>query len=354
MSQFGLILFMFTVGVDFDPKLLRGYGRASVAISHTSIIVPFALGALLAQHIHTEVSNSGVPLTSFTLFLGAAMSITALPVLARILSERNLIGTEVGAVALACAAVDDVTAWCILAFVVAVVRYTGMVGALTTTALAAGYIVVLVGIARWILDRIADRIPSTGELTENQLALIWFAALLSAALTEWIGIHALFGAFAFGAVIPSKNGFSRMVVEKTGKVVLVLLLPLFFAYSGLRTEVGLIQGGRDWALCGLIILVACAGKFGGSAVAARLSGMTLREATAIGILMNTRGLMELIILNIGLDLGVISPKLFAMMVLMALFTTFATTPLLRWVYPAGSMKRSDSVVRDGPGFRHAA
>jgi Kef-type K+ transport system membrane component KefB len=247
-----------------------------------------------------------------------------------------------------------VTAWCILAFVVAVVRYTGVAGAVTTIALAAGYVVLLVTVARRAMDRIADRLPSRGELTENQLALIWFAALLSAALTEWIGIHAVFGAFAFGALIPSKNGFSRMIAERTGTVVLVLLLPLFFAYSGLRTEIGLIQGSRDWALCGLIILVACAGKFGGSALAARLSGMPLREATAIGILMNTRGLMELIILNIGLDLGVISPKLFAMMVLMALVTTFVTTPLLRWVYPTGSMARSDSVDRDGASLRHAA
>jgi Kef-type K+ transport system membrane component KefB len=354
MSQFGLILFMFTIGVDFDPKLLRGRGRASVMISHTSIIVPFALGALLAHCIHAELSSPGVPQTSFTLFLGAAMSITAFPVLARILSERGLLDTQVGAVALACAAVDDVTAWCILAFVVAAVRYTGMVGALTTTALAVGYVSLLLTVARPILDRMADRVSSRGELTEDQVALVWFAALLSAALTEWIGIHALFGAFAFGAVIPSRKGLSRMVAEKTGKIVLVLLLPLFFAYSGLRTEIGLLQDGRDWALCGIITLVACVGKFGGSMAAAKLSGMPLREATAIGILMNTRGLMEVIILNIGLDLGVISPKLFAMMVLMALFTTFVTTPLLRWVYPAASVRHSGSVVRDGAGLGHAA
>jgi len=354
VSQFGLILFMFTIGVDFDPKLLAGRGRASVAISHASIVVPFALGALLAQMIHTRLSNPGVPLSSFTLFLGAAMSITAFPVLARILAERRLLDTQVGALALACAAVDDVTAWCILAFVVAVVRYSGMTSAMITTALAAAYIAVLIAVVRPLLKRVAERATARGEVTENQLALVWFAALLSAAVTEWIGIHALFGAFALGAVIPSTNGFSRMVADKTGNVVLVLLLPLFFAYSGLRTEIGLIQGGGDWAICGLIVFVACAGKFGGSTIAARLSGMPLREATAIGILMNTRGLMELIILNIGLDLGVISPKLFAMMVLMALFTTFATTPLLRWVYPAASASQRDAVLRGGPGLRHAA
>jgi Kef-type K+ transport system membrane component KefB len=353
MSNFGLILFMFTIGVDFDPNLLRGRGRASVMISHTSIIVPFALGALLARSIHSELSNPGVPLTSFTLFLGAAMSITAFPVLARILTDRRLLDTQVGAVALTCAAVDDVTAWCILAFVVAVVRYSGLSGALTTTGLAVGYVALLLAIVRPLLERAAER-SATRELSENQMALVWFGALLSAAVTEWIGIHALFGAFAFGAVIPSKNGFSKLVAGKTGKIVQVLLLPLFFAYSGLRTEIGLIQGARDWAVCGLIILVACAGKFGGSMVAARLSGMPLREATAVGILMNTRGLMELIILNIGFDLGVISPKLFAMMILMALFTTFVTTPLLRWVYPAASRSHADSVVRDDASFRHAS
>ncbi len=354
VSQFGLILFMFTIGVDFDPELLRNRGRASVLISHTSIVVPFVLGALLAQGIHVGLSTPGVPLSSFTLFLGAAMSITAFPVLARILSERRLLDTQVGAVALTCAAVDDATAWCILAFVVAAVRYSGMAGAIATTALAIAYVAFLLIVVRPAFNRLAARVAKRGELSENHLALVWFAALLSAALTEWIGIHALFGAFALGAVVPSTNGFSRMVAEKTGKIVHVLLLPLFFAYSGLRTEITLIHGAADWATCGLIIFVACVGKFGGSAFAARLSGIPLREATAIGILMNTRGLMELIILNIGLDLGVISSKLFAMMVLMALFTTFITTPLLQWFYPAASGMRRGAVIPGEDELRQAA
>lgn len=344
VSQFGLILFMFTIGVDFDPKLLRDRGRTSLVISHASIIVPFILGALLAQGIHAGLENRGVRLSSFTLFLGAAMSITAFPVLARILSERRLIDTRVGAVALACAAIDDVTGWCILAFVVAGVRQSGLTGAIATTALAAGYVTLLLTVVRPAFGRLALLVTKRGELKDDHLALICFAVLLSAGLTEWIGIHALFGAFALGVVIPSTNGFSRMVADKTGKVVHVVLLPLFFAYSGLRTEISLIHGMADWTTCGLITLVACVGKFGGSTVAARLSGVPLREATAIGILMNTRGLMELIILNIGLDFGVISSKLFAMMVVMALFTTFITTPLLHWFYPEASAARSRAVV----------
>jgi len=281
------------------------------------------------------------------------MSITAFPVLARILSDQGLVQTRVGVVALACAAVDDATAWCILAFVVAVARYSGVGHAVTTTALAAAYVAFLVLVVRPGFERLSRRVAANGELSENQIALVWFAALLSASITEWIGIHALFGAFALGVVVPDTNDFARKVANKTGHVVVVLLLPLFFAYSGLRTQIGLLSTGEDWAICGLIVLLACAGKFGGTAVAARLTGTPLREAAALGVLMNTRGLMELIILNVGLDLGVISNKLFAMMVIMALVTTFMTSPLLRWIWPTLDTA-SDAVADSGnESLRHA-
>ncbi|HMJ14420.1 MAG TPA: cation:proton antiporter [Polyangiaceae bacterium] len=339
MSQVGLLLFMFLVGLEFDPKLLRGRGHTSIAISHTSIVVPFGLGSLLALYLYPRVSDGTIPFSSFALFMGVAMSITAFPVLARILVERRLLRTKVGAITITCAAVDDVTAWCILAFVVSIVRFTGVADAIRTSLLAIGYIVAMLLLIRPLLARLADRARNREGLSQNLVAVTLMLVLLSSWATEIIGIHALFGAFILGAVIPKEQGFAGELAGKLEDVVVVLLLPLFFAYSGLRTQIGLLDSPGAWGLCALIILVACTGKFGGSVIAARLTGMPWREASALGILMNTRGLMELIVLNIGLDLGVISPMLFTMMVLMALVTTFMTTPLLEWIYPTSELAK---------------
>jgi Kef-type K+ transport system membrane component KefB/nucleotide-binding universal stress UspA family protein len=332
VSQLGLILFMFLIGLELDPELLRGRGRASVAISHTSIVVPFVLGCLLALYLYPRYSDPSVSFVAFALFMGAAMSITAFPVLARILSERGLLRTRVGSVTIACAAVDDVTAWCILAFVVAVARATGIGGAVVTTVVALAYIAGMILLVRPLLVRIAARVATREAMTQNHVAVVLMMLFVSSWIAELIGIHALFGAFLFGAILPKGQGFTHALLEKLEDLVLVALLPLFFAYSGLRTEIGLLDSADAWMVCGLVILVACAGKFGGSAIAARLTGLSWRESSALGILMNTRGLMELIVLNIGLDLGVISPLIFSMMVLMALFTTFITTPLLQRIY----------------------
>lgn len=355
-SQVGLVLFMFLIGLELDPRLLKGRGHASVAISHSSIVAPFALGGLIAFKLHDTLAPPGVGFTAFFLFMGAAMSITAFPVLARILVERRLLRSRIGAITIACAAVDDVTAWCILAFVVSVARASGIGAAFRTVGLAAGYIVFMVWAVRPLLHRWADR--GKLGLTQNLVAATVVLLLASSWITELIGIHALFGAFLFGAILPKEGGFASALAEKLEDLVVVLFLPLFFAYSGLRTQIGLLDSAESWVVCAIVVLVACAGKFGGSTLAARITGMSWREASAIGVLMNTRGLMELIVLNIGLDLGVISPKLFTMMVIMALVTTFITTPLLERIYPTALLMRelaeADASLAPHPRFTAVA
>jgi Kef-type K+ transport system membrane component KefB/nucleotide-binding universal stress UspA family protein len=341
MSQIGLVLFMFLIGLELDPKLLKGRAHTSIVISHSSIIVPILLGALLGLYLYPRLSSPDVPYGSFVLFMGVSMSVTAFPVLARILAERRLLKTKVGAITITCAAVDDVTAWCLLAFVVSIAKSSNVVSAAVTCALAVTYIAVMLLFVRPFLRRLGSVSSSRDGLTQNLVAVTLLVLLASSFTTELIGIHALFGAFMLGAVMPKDGNFGRLLAEKLEDLVVVFLLPMFFAYSGLRTQLGLLDTAGSWVMCGLIILVACAGKFGGSAVAGRLTGMRWREASALGILMNTRGLMELIVLNIGLDLKVISPALFTMMVIMALVTTFMTTPLLELVYPAAELAKED-------------
>jgi Kef-type K+ transport system membrane component KefB len=343
LSQVGLVLFMFLIGLELDPKLLKGRAHSSIAISHTSIILPFVLGAGAAWWLHDTYSSPEVPFISFTLFLGAAMSVTAFPVLARILSERHLLTSRVGTITIACAAVDDVTAWCILAFVVAVARAQGIAQAVWTTGFALGFIFAMLFVARPFLRRLTSRVASREGLTPTVVAMTLLVLLLSSTVTELIGIHALFGAFMFGAILPKDGKLAEALADKIETVAVVLLLPLFFAYSGLRTEIGLVSQPQEWLVTGIVILLATVGKFGGSALAARFTGLRWREASAIGILMNTRGLMELIVLNIGMDLGVISPTVFTMLVIMALATTFATAPVLRWVYPDHELARDRMV-----------
>ena len=339
VAQLGLVFFMFLVGLEFDTRLLKGKGHQSLAISWASIVAPFGLGALLAVPLHESghFAPAGVAFVPFALFLGAAMSITAFPVLARILAERGVLRTRIGAVTLSCAAVDDVTAWCILAFVVSIARAEGLVSGIVTTVLSLVFIAVVWWGVRPLLQRLG---PRQGQaISAETVAIAFFLVLLSATTTEVIGIHALFGAFLLGAVMPRGGGLTHALTEKIEDFVTIVLLPLFFAYSGLRTKIGLLDDWNDWAWCGVVVFVACLGKFGGSAIAARLVGMKWREASAIGVLMNTRGLMELIVLNVGLDLGVISPRLFTMMVIMALVTTWITSPLLEWIFPRAEMLR---------------
>ena len=334
LAQMGVILFLFLIGLELDVQQIRQRGRAVLLISQASILVPFAGGALLCWYLYTQLFAQ-VPhrFATIALFMGAAMSITAFPVLARILSERGLTRSSLGSIAIACAAVVDVLGWCALAFVVAYARAQGWGPGLITGGLASLYVLVMLYLVKPQLNRLETLYERPGQSSQTVLAMVLVLAIVSAAATEWIGIHALFGAFLMGVVMPKGARFSRMVREKLEDLTVIFLLPIFFAYAGLRTQIGLLASGHLWLLTGLIIAVACLGKFGGSALAARLSGLNWREASAIGVLLNTRGLMELVILTIGLDMGVITPTVFAMMVIMALVTTAMTTPVLHWVYP---------------------
>jgi Kef-type K+ transport system membrane component KefB len=326
LAQVGVILYMFLVGLELDTSLLRKRTHATVAVSHASIVLPFVLGCALALLLYPRVSSSDVPFTYFALFCGVAMSVTAFPVLARILTDRGVQTTRLGVTALACAAVDDVTAWCLLAFVVSVVKARAA-GGLLTAGLTLGYIGLIV-LVRPVLLRLIRNHERGGGVNRNVLTAVVVGLLFSALATEYIGIHAVFGAFAIGAIIPAESRIAKELLQRLEDFVVVLFLPTFFAYTGMRTHVDLVSGAGEWLLCLLIIVTACVGKFGGSFAAARFSGIGWRDSAALGVLMNTRGLMELIVLNIGLDLKVISPTLFAMLVVMAIVTTMATTPIL--------------------------
>ncbi|BAZ32522.1 sodium/hydrogen exchanger [Cylindrospermum sp. NIES-4074] len=334
LSQVGLIFFMFLIGLELNPKYLSGQLEIAILTSHVSILAPFSLGTLLAVLLYPLVSNGSVSFTAFALFLGAAMSITAFPVLARIITENNLQGTRLGTLALTCAAVDDVTAWCLLAVAIAVARNGSIDQRAVLTILASLlYIGFMFTAGRWFLKRLATYHLRTKRLSQMVLAGIYMAVVASALITELIGIHLIFGAFLLGAAMPKNEDLVRELAVKTEDFVLIFLLPIFFAYSGLRTQIGLLNRPELWLLCALVLGVAIAGKYIGTYVAARVSGISKREASALGWLMNTRGLTELIVLNIGLELGVISPLLFTMLVIMALVTTFMTSPLLEWTYP---------------------
>lgn len=328
LSQIGLILFMFVIGMELDLNVIRSKAKDAIVISHASIIFPFFLGMLLALFLYSEFAPQGISFLSFSLFTGIAMSITAFPVLARIVQERGLTKTRLGSIVITCAAADDITAWCILAAVIAIVKAGSAMSALASIFAALLYVLLMLKIVQPLLTRIAKKYADEANLSRPVIAIFFITLLISAYTTEVIGIHALFGAFMAGAIMPSNISFRKVFIEKVEDVSVVILLPLFFVFTGLRTEIGLLNDARLWGICGLIILVAVLGKFVGSALAARFVGQSWKDSLSIGALMNTRGLMELIVLNIGYDLGVLSKEIFAMLVLMALITTFMTGPAL--------------------------
>lgn len=328
LSQIGLILFMFVIGMELDLKALKNKANDAVVISHVSIVFPFALGVGLAYFIYHLFAPQGVQFTSFALFMGIAMSITAFPVLARIVQERGIHKTKLGTIVITCAAADDITAWCILATVIAIVKAGSFVSSLYVIGLAITYVFLMLKVVRPFLGRVGELKNSRQSLSKPVVAIFLLTLIISAYTTEVIGIHALFGAFMAGAIMPDNAKFRGIIIEKVEDVSVILLLPLFFVFTGLRTQIGLINDIFLWKVTGLIILVAVVGKFLGSALAAKFVGQNWRDSFTIGALMNTRGLMELIVLNIGLDLKVLSPEIFTMMVIMALVTTFMTGPAL--------------------------
>ncbi len=339
IAQLGVCLYMFLVGTDLNLGALKKEAGSAVAISHAGIVLPFVLGAALALGLYPAFAGDGVPFTSFALFMGVAMSITAFPVLARILTDRKLEKTTVGVLALGCAATDDATAWCLLAFVVGVAK-AQVGGAALVTLGAAAYVAAMFLVVKPLAAKLAAR-WETGPLPRAVLPAVLAAVLLSALATEMIGIHAVFGAFLVGAILPSESRLAAECRRKLHDVVTVLLLPAFFAVTGMNTRVGLIHGVDQWLWCGLVIVVATVGKFGGTVAAARFTGQSWRSATALGALMNTRGLMGLIVIDVGLELGVVTPTLFAMMVLMALGTTMAAGPVLGRVMPTPNVTTED-------------
>jgi Kef-type K+ transport system membrane component KefB len=336
ISQIGLILFMFIIGMELDLKAISKQAYGAVIISHASIIIPYTLGMMLAYYIYRDYAPAGTSFLSFALFMGIAMSITAFPVLARILQEKKLTRSKLGAMALTCAAADDLTAWCILAAVIALVKSGSSFSVLYTIGLAIVYVLVMLKLVRPFLEGLSHVYDKNEKRRTPIIALLFVILIVSAYITSVIGIHALFGAFMAGVIMPSSFTFRIIVIDKIEDVSIILLLPLFFVITGLRTQIGLINEGHLWITFGWILLVAVAGKFGGSALAARMVGQSWKDSLSIGVLMNTRGLMQLIVLNIGYDLGILSPEIFAMMVLMALVTTFMTGPaldLINWLIP---------------------
>lgn len=328
LSQIGVILFMFVVGIELDVDHLRAKAHTAVIVSHASIVLPFFLGTAGALFLYSSLAPAGVPFSAFALFLGVSLSITAFPVLARILDEKRLTGTYLGATAIACAAVDDVTAWCMLAVVVALAKATSLTGAAWTIGLSLLFIGAMLFLVRPRLARLTHRKKGAWSGNTGLLAALFAFVFASALATEVIGIHALFGAFLAGVCMPRDSELRQFLRERVETFASVFLLPLFFAFTGLRTQVGLLNDWQGWLMCLGIIALAITGKLVGSMFAARWTGMSWGDSFSLGALMNTRGLVELIVLNIGFDLGILSPRIFAMLVLMALITTFMTGPLL--------------------------
>ncbi len=341
ISQLGLVLFMFVIGMEVDFGTLKSRLNKTIVISHSGILLSFFLGILASFWIYEEYASHQTPFLPFSLFIGISMSITAFPVLARIIQERNMTRKPIGILTIASAANDDVTAWCLLAVVIAITKAGTLGGAMYTILLTLAYIVIMFAVVRPFLKKIGDVYSNKEVINKTFVGFIFLILTISSAITEALGIHALFGAFMAGVIMPSNFGFRKVMMEKVEDVALVFFLPLFFAFTGLRTQIGLINTPELWGVCLMLIAVAFFGKLGGCSIAARLVGENWKDSLTIGTLMTTRGLMELVALNIGYELGILPPSIFVILIIMALVTTFTTTPmlnLLEWVFKKREQK----------------
>ncbi len=331
LSQFGLILFMFAIGMELDITEVRKKLKETILISHTSTIVPFFCGMLTAYFVYDQYADKSTPFLSFALFVGIAMSITAFPVLARIIQERGLTRTHLGTISLASAANGDITAWCLLAVVIAIAQAGSMLSAVYNILFSMIYITFMFLAVRPFLRMIGNVYHNKEVIDKTLVAFMFLLLIISSYLTEILGLHALFGAFIAGVVMPANVKFRKIMTEKVEDVSLALFLPLFFVSTGLRTEIGLLNSPDLWWMCGVFILVAILGKFGGAMFSARFVGESWKDSLYIGALMNTRGLMELVVLTIGYEMKILSPPVFVMLVLMTLVTTFMTIPLVSFI-----------------------
>jgi Kef-type K+ transport system membrane component KefB len=332
VAQIGIVLYMFLVGVEFQVDLIRKRLRSAASVSVAGILTPFALGSLLALSLVGDSTffTAEVSRWEAMLFMGAAMSITAFPMLARIIYERGLTGTSLGTLALAAGSMDDAAAWCILAVVLASFKSDA---AIAVYAVGGGilYAGLVLAVGRPLLRRLGEKVEREGAISGATLSAVLTMLMLAAWVTDAIGIYAVFGAFILGTAMP-RGLFAREIQRHLEPLTTNFLLPLFFVYSGLNTRLGLVDSPQLWGLMLLILIIACLGKGVACWLAARLNGEDNREALAIGTLMNARGLMELIILNIGLERGVITPTLFTIMVMMAIVTTLGASPVFELVY----------------------
>ncbi|KAJ3374472.1 K(+)/H(+) antiporter [Allomyces arbusculus] len=333
IANFGLVLYLFIVGLELDPRMVAINLRKSVAISVAGIVVPFGAGVAVSFALYETLmpADTKVPFSSFFLFLGVAMSITAFPVLARILTETNLLTTRVGMTTISAAAVDDVVAWSMLALVIAIINASDSLTALYTFLVVLAFAAFMIFAVRPVLVKLIQRSATSSTLNEFLVFITFILIFASAMFTEVVGVHAIFGAFLVGVIIPHESGFAIALTEKVEDLVTIVLLPLYFALSGLKTRLGLLDTATTWGLLVLVLVTACAGKIVGCTTAARFTGLNWRDSIGVGILMNTKGLVELIVLNVGLDAGVISPRIHAICVLMAILTTLITTPVVTWM-----------------------
>lgn len=356
LGDIGLVLYMFSLGTHMDTHAMLKHGRKATVVSLSGVLLPLTMGAVLAFFLYPEFAGPKANLVSFMLLVGTAMAITAFPVLARLLEERGMLDTKIGALALLCAAIDDVVGWCLLALLIAIIHATGVASVAMTIVYLALFIAVMLVVVRPLLLLADQRIKSKSALMTLTMILL----LLSASATNAMGVHPVFGAFMMGTILPRRTSFNEQV-RNIDQVNYLLFLPLYFVYNGLRTHIGLINSPALWLLCLVVLIVACISKILGGSLSLKLFSASWRDSLTLGTLMNTRGLVELIVLNIGLDLGMISPTFFAMLVIMAVVTTMMAAPMLSHLgYKQKNMKvqeskdANDSLKTRGAGLNEQA